>query len=152
MLRAGLGPALARGQASVWFRVRRARPCVGARVAAARGGAWEPPEPVRGRLEAAALRCGDGPGRRSPRHCPGPWSGGHRGRRGRSAFLTGEIGSNGTRFRAWLQIRSRGLRPPLLLRGPEGEGGIAPGKAPAGRLPSPSKAEIAQTKRVQSWG
>lgn len=55
-------------------------------------------------------------------------------RRGRSAFLTGEIGSNGT-----LSGPRRGLRPPVPCR-------LGPGRA-AGRCPPPSRAEIADTGR-----
>lgn len=58
----------------------------------------------------------------------------------------GEIGSNGTDSWASLQIQTWGESPQPLLQGALGNGWHAPGKILRGELPSPSKAEIKQTK------
>lgn len=64
----------------------------------------------------------------------------------------GEIGCNGTDFRASLQIQSWGEIPKPLLPGTLGKGWHAPGRVHRGELPFSSKAEIKQTKNGVALG
>lgn len=64
----------------------------------------------------------------------------------------GEIGCNGTDFRASLQIQNWGESPQPLLPGALGMGWHALGKIHLGELPSPSKAEIKHTKNGVALG
>lgn len=104
-----------------------------------RGGAWDPPQALSSWPECLcgqrpARRYCDGPRRRSPRAVSSPRSRGDPRataagrRRGRNAFLTGEIGSNGTDFRASLQIRSRDIAPQAVLPGALGRGAVFRGR------------------------